>query len=265
MELNLDGKVALVTGGSRGIGRGCALAFAEAGADVAVNYHSNEDAAQEVVDRMAAMGRKGLAIRADVSQPDDVEAMVQQALTEFGRIDILLANAATSTRQPFLETDRESLHRTIGVSMYGMFYSCQAVARAMVDRGIKGSIIVIGSAHGQYPLPLAIDYNMAKAAVHQMAMTVARELTVHRIRVNLLIPGWTDTPGERKWTTEDELQEAAKHLPWGRLGTPADVGNVAVFLASDAAEYVSGSEYTVDGALGVSMPSGGSSKERARE
>lgn len=261
-KIQLEGKVALITGGSRGIGRGSALAMADAGADVVINYHSRRDAADEVVELIEAKGRRALAVQADVADRTQVEQMVQTSLDTFGKIDVLLSNAVTSTRQTFLETDLDALQRTMDVGFYGMFHVCQTVARQMVQQGNGGSIIVVGSPHALYPLKMAFDYNIAKVAVHHMAMIMANELTEHRIRVNLLVPGWIDTPGERKWVPDEELQRQGAMLPWGRLGTPQDVGNVATFLASDAAEYVSGSTYHVDGALSVSMPSGGSSRAR---
>lgn len=239
--------------------------MAEAGADIIVNYQSNRQAADEVVGLIEATGRRALAVQADVSDRGQVERMVDAALDKFGKIDVLLSNAVSSTRKTFLETDLETLERTMNVGFYGSFHVCQTVARQMVKQGNGGSIIVIGSVHAQYPLKKAFDYNVTKAALHHMAMIMANELTEDRIRVNLLVPGWIDTPGERKWVDDEELQRQGTLLPWGRLGTPGDVGNVATFLASDAAEYVSGSIYHVDGALAMSMPSGGSSKARVEE
>lgn len=262
MNIRLDGKVALITGGSRGIGRGCALKMAEAGADIIVNYRSHKEAADEVVRLVEAKGRRAIAVQADVAKPEDVDRMMEESLKEFGTIDILLSNAVTSTRKTFLETDLASLQETMNVAFYGSFHVCQQVARHRVEVGGGGSIMIIGSVHAVYPLRKAFDYNVAKAALHHMAMIMANELAPHRIRVNLLVPGWIDTPGERKWVPDDELYRQGANLPWGRLGTPEDVGNVATFLASDAADYVSGSTYYVDGALGVSMPSGGSSQVR---
>ena len=262
MQLRLDGKVALVTGGSRGIGRGCALALAGAGAKVVVNYHSNHEAAREVVAQIRDMGGEAFVWQADVADRKAVEAMIDAAWKRFGPVDTLVANAVTSTRKSFLETDLELLRRTLDVALFGYFHVCQEVARRLISARLPGSIAVIGSLHAVYPLPLAFDYNVAKAATHHMAMTMANELAPHRIRVNLVIPGWIDTPGERKWVSEEELYRQGAQLPWGRLGTPVDVGNVVLFLASDAAEYVSGAVYSVDGALGVSMASGGSSEVR---
>ena len=262
IEIRLDGKVALVTGGSRGIGRGAALALADAGADVIVNYHTRRDAADEVVKLIEAKGRRALAVQADVADRAQVEHMVETALGTFGKIDVLLSNAVSSTRKTFLETDLETLQRTMDVAFYGNFHVCQTVARQMVKQGGGGSIIIVGSVHAIYPLRKAFDYNVAKAALHHMANIMANELSAYRIRVNIVVPGWIDTPGERKWVPDDELYRQGAQLPWGRLGTPEDVARVVVFLASDAAEYVSGSTYHVDGALAVSMPAGGSSKAR---
>lgn len=264
-EIRLDGKVALVTGGSRGIGRGCALALAKAGADVIVNYLSRKDAADEVVKEIEAMGRRAIAVQADVADRAQVERMVEASLAAFGAIDVLVSNAVTSTRKTFLETDMETLQRTMDVAFYGNFHACQCVARWMAEHRRGGSIIIIGSVHAVYPLRKAFDYNVAKAAVHHMANIMANELAPYRIRVNTVIPGWIDTPGERKWVPDEELYRQGARLPWGRLGTPEDVANVVTFLASDAAEYVSGSTYHVDGALAVSMPAGGSSKAREEE
>lgn len=258
----MDGKVALITGGSRGIGRGCAIAMGRAGANVVVNYRQNKDAALEVVRTIEEAGGKAMAFQADVSDRQAVDAMVEGALKRFGPIDVLVSNAVSSTRKSFLETDVATLQRTFDVGFMGSFHVCQATASQMVSHKRQGSIIVIGSLHAKYALRNAFDYNITKAAVHHMAMTMANELVPHRIRVNLLIPGWVDTPGERQWVSEEELQAQGKQLPWGRLATPEDIANVALFLASDAAAYVSGASYLVDGALEVSMPAGGSSRAR---
>lgn len=262
MRLGLKHKTALVTGGSRGIGKGCALALAQAGANVVVNYRSDREAAEETVRLITESGASGFAYETDVSDRQQVAAMVDEAVNRFGSIDILVANAAASTRDRFLHTNIDELRRTMDVTFYGNFHPCQIVAQAMVDQAVKGSIIVIGSIHAVYPLENAFDYNVAKAALHHMTMTMANELSEHHIRVNLLVPGWIDTPGERKWTEEEVLYAQGKALPWGRLGSPKDIGKAAVYLSSEAAGYVSGSVLTVDGALGVSMPKGGSSDVR---
>lgn len=262
MEIRVDGKVALVTGASRGIGRGCALALGRAGAKVLVNYLRHREAAEEVVAAIEKEGGRAMAWQADIADRAAVEAMIQGAFEHLGPVEIVVANAVTSSRKSFLETDVASLKRTLDVALFGNFHVCQLAARRMVEAKLHGSITVIGSLHAVYPLPLAFDYNVAKAALHHMTMTMANELAHHRIRVNLVVPGWIDTPGERKWMSEEEIMRQGALLPWGRLGTPEEVGRVVLFLASDAAAYVSGSVYGVDGALSVAMPSGGSSEYR---
>ena len=244
----LAGRVALVTGASRGIGRGCALALAEDGADVVVNYLSHPDEAAEVVREIEAMGRRAVAHRADVADRAQVAAMIDETMARFGRLDVLVANAYRSIREPFLEMTPEGLEQTLAVTLLGAFHCCQLAARAMAARGEGGKIIVIGSVHAEHPFAGATAYNMAKFAVDGMAQTAALELAPRHINVNVIHPGWIDTPGERRYYTEDELREEGRKIPWGRLGTPREIGRVAAFLASDDAEYVTGSIFRVDGA-----------------
>ena len=244
----LAGKVAIVTGASRGIGRGCALALAEDGADVVVNYLSHAAEAGEVVREIEAMGRRALAHRADVADRAQVAAMVEVAISLFGQLDVMVANAYRSIRGPFLEVTPEGLGQTLDVTLLGAFHCCQLAARAMVARGRGGKIIVIGSVHAEHPFAGATAYNVAKFGVVGMALTAASELAAHHINVNVIHPGWIDTPGERQYHSEEELREEGRRIPWGRLGTPLEIGRVAAFLASDDAEYVTGAVLRVDGA-----------------
>jgi glucose 1-dehydrogenase len=244
----LPGKVALVTGASLGIGRGCALALAEDGADVVVNYLSHEKEAQAAVQEIEALGRRAVAHQADVSDRSQVERMIEATLARYGRLDILVSNAYLSIRQPFLETTPEALMRTLEVSLLGAFHCCQLAARAMVAQGRGGHIIVIGSVHAEHPFGGATAYNMAKWALDGMALTAAAELAPQHIHVNIIHPGWIDTPGERRYLSEEQLIEEGKRIPWGRLGAPREIGRVAAFLASDDAEYMTGAIVRVDGA-----------------
>lgn len=244
----LDGKVALVSGASRGIGRGCAIAMAEEGADVVVNYLAHREDADETVRRVEALGRRAIAFRADVSDRAQVDAMVAAALERLGRVDAVVANAYRSVREPFLDVTPEGLAATLSVTLFGAFHVCQAGARAMVERGIEGSVTIVGSIHGEVAFGGATSYNLAKFALTGMALTAANELARHRIRVNVINPGWIDTPGERTFATEEELRAAAEALPWRRLGRPSEIGRVAAFLASDDASFVSGSVLRADGA-----------------
>jgi glucose 1-dehydrogenase len=239
---------ALVSGSSRGIGRGCAIALAEAGFDVAVNYLSHADEAAEVVAEVERLGRRAFAWRADVSERAQVDALVAEALGRFGRLDAVVANAYRSVRQPFLDVTPEGLEQTLSVTLLGTFHICQAGARAMVERGTAGSLTVIGSIHGEAGFSNSTSYNIAKFGLTGMVLTAANELAAHDIRVNLVNPGWIDTPGERRYASEEELRAEAQKLPFRRLGQPAEIGRLVAFLASDAASFVSGAVIRADGA-----------------
>jgi glucose 1-dehydrogenase len=258
---HLQGKVALVTGSSRGIGRGIAEAFAAAGADVVVNYRSHAEEAQAVADSIAAQGRKALVWQADMADRAAVEAMFQAAVDHFGHLDIVVANAAFSIREPVIEAKWENVLRTIEVTQFGVFHTCQFAAQQMVKQGKRGNrsggkIIVISSIHEEVAFPNSAAYNMSKAAINHLVRTLAAEVAQYRINVNVINPGWIDTPGERVFATEEELQQGGQRIPWKRMGTVEDIGQAAVYLASDGADYVTGSTLRVDGGfvLGLGLP-----------
>ena len=253
----LSGKVALVTGAARGIGRGVALELAKAGADVCVNHRTPGPGAAEVVAVIQRMGRRAFSVQADVSERAAAERMVAECTARLGPIDILVANAATSVRQALLETRESDLRRAVEVSILGTFHVFQVVARQMVERGAKGSLIYISSPHAHLPFKGAIDYNTAKAGGHHLVLSAANELMWYGIRVNLIEPGWTDTPGERTWYTDETLYSEGARLPLGRLATPEDIGRAAVFLASDEAAYVAGAVLRVDGGAFIQGPAWG--------
>jgi glucose 1-dehydrogenase len=245
--VNLQNRVALITGASRGIGHGCAIEMAKCGADIIVNYRTHPDEAEEVAGIVRQLGREAITIGADVADRAAVESMVARGIDQFGKIDILVNNAAMSIRKPFLEIPVEDAARTIDVCMWGVFHCSQVVAQEMVKRGNGGKILIISSVHAFIPFGESVAYNTAKAGINNMGYTIATELAEHRINVNVIEPGWTDTPGERKFATEAELQEGGKKLPWGRLGTIEDIGKAAAFLCSDAADYITGACLRVDG------------------
>lgn len=250
--IDLTGKVVLITGASRGIGRGCAVEMARCGADVAVNYRSHDDEAEEVADEIRALGRRAATFGADVADRAAVEVMVDGTVSELGRLDIVVANAYYSKRQPFLELDLDEARRTFDVTLWGAFHVAQAGARQMVKQGDGGHILFISSVHAFIPVPGSLSYNTAKAGMNHMAATIAAELAEHRVRVNVIEPGWIDTPGERRFATDEEIREGARGLPWKRLGTPQDLGKAAVFLSSDAADYITGATLRVDGGYWLS-------------
>jgi glucose 1-dehydrogenase len=254
-----EGKVALVTGAARGIGRGIVLRLAGEGADVVVNDFTNMDDARVVADEITQMGRRVLVWQADVSDREAVAEMFAGAAEHFGHIEIVIANAAYSVREPVLEAKWEDFLRTIEVTQFGVVHTCQMAARQMVKQSNGGKIIITGSLLQEIPFPTSAAYNMSKAAVNHFARTLAAELTSHHINVNTINPGWINTPGERKFYSEAEIQEAGKAIPWGRIGTPADIAAAAAFLASDDADYITGTSLTVDGGykLGMRLPERG--------
>jgi glucose 1-dehydrogenase len=254
----LEGKVALITGANRGIGRGVATCLAEDGADVLVNYRTHQQEAQEVVEAIIGMRRRALAWQADVGDRAQVEDMVKSAVNHFGKLDIAVANAAYSVRQAVVEAKWEDVQRVVNVSQFGVFHTCQFAARQMVEQGGGGKIIVISSIHAELPVARSAAYNMAKAAVNHLVATMANELARHHINVNAINPGWIDTPGERQFATEEEIRRGALRIPWGRLGTPRDIGRTVAFLASEHADYITGSCIRVDGGFmpGLTLPDG---------
>jgi glucose 1-dehydrogenase len=250
--IDLTGKVALITGASRGIGRGCAEVMARCGADIAVNYRSHPEDADAVADTVRGHGRRAITVGADVSDRGAVDAMVETTVDQLGRVDIVVANAYYSKRQPFLELDPDEVQRTIDVTLVGAFHVAQAGARQMVEQGNGGALLFISSVMAHLTMPTSMPYNAAKAGMNRMAMVIGAGLLEHRIRANVIEPGWTDTPGERQFMSEEAIQEAAKSLPWKRLGTIEDLGNAAAFLCSDAADYINGAVLRVDGGLMLS-------------
>lgn len=250
--MNLKGRNALVTGASRGIGKGCAIEMGRAGANVAINYYSHADEAEAVAEEIRGFGGKAITLQGDVSNQQRVEEMVAETASAFGSVDLFVSNAVYSDRQLMLEADLDGFRRTIDVGMWGAFYGMRAAAIQMVKQGHGGSIVIISSPHAVIPIPTAMAYNMAKAAIDHMARTAAIELAPHRIRVNIVHPGWIDTPGERKFFTEEQLAAGGAKLPWKRLGRPDEIGKSVTFILSDDAEYMTGGTVTVDG--GVSLP-----------
>jgi glucose 1-dehydrogenase len=250
--MRFAGKNALVTGASRGIGRATALALARDGANVAINFRSHPAEAEEVKREIEKLGRKALAMQCDVADQAAVEAMVTRTASEFGSVDLFVSNAAYSDRQLMIEADMAGFRRTIDVTMWGAFHGLRATAQQMVKQGRGGSIVIVSSPHAVLAIPTAMAYNMAKAAIDHMARTAAIELVSHRIRVNIVLPGWIDTPGERKFFSEEQIAIGAKKLPWGRLGKPEEIANGVCFVLSDEAEYMTGSTFSMEG--GVSLP-----------
>lgn len=252
MSTDLTGKVAVVTGASLGIGRATAIAFGKAGASVVVNYRSHPDQAQDVVALIEEAGGRAVAHQADVSSLESVEALVQRAVSEFGKLDIAVSNAAYSDRELFYQADMEGFRRTVDVTMWGAFYLTRIATQQMIQQGDGGIITLVSSPHAFIPAPRAMAYNMSKAALEHMARTAAIEVAENDIRINMIQPGWIDTPGERKFASEDTLKKAGAKIPMGRLGNPEEIANAILFLSDPQHEYMTGATLLVDG--GISLP-----------
>ncbi len=249
--MSFEGKNALVTGSSKGIGAAIAIELARNGANVTVNCHSSKDQAEEVAKQIRELGRKALVIAADVSDQSAVEGMVSQTVEEFGSLDLFVSNAVYSDRELMLDANMDGFRRTVEVSMWGAFYGMRASAQQMVKQGTGGAITIISSPHAEIAIPTAMAYNMSKAAIDHMARTAAIELVSHNIRVNIFHPGWIDTPGERKFFTEEQIDQGAQNLPMKRMGTPEEMAKGVCFTLSDDAAYMTGSTLTMDGGVGL--------------
>jgi glucose 1-dehydrogenase len=247
---HLTGKIALVTGSSLGIGRACAIELARSGADVVVNYRSHPEAAHEVVAEIKKLGRNAIAVQADMCDANAVENLFTQAVTTFGKVDVLINNATyVAPRVPFWELPKDEFEKVWRSYTLASFILTSAVVRDMVKSKRAGKILLISSIHGSFPYPGSSAYNSSKGGAEQLFLTMAAELAPHRINVNIIQPGWTDTPGERRFTPEEVIREAAPKLPWGRLGTAEEIAKAAVFLCSDDSAYTTGAMLRVDGAL----------------
>jgi glucose 1-dehydrogenase len=197
--------------------------------------------------KITAAGGQAKAAVADVTDQQAIEELVAGAVREYGRVDIAVSNAAYSDRELFHRANMDGFRRTIDVCMWGPYYLLRAAAQAMIAAGNGGSMVCVSSPHAYKAVPGATAYNMAKAALDQLARTAACELAQHRIRVNIVHPGWTDTPGERKFFVEDELLNRGGGLPWGRLAKPEEIARGVVFLCDPASEYINGSTLSIDG------------------
>jgi glucose 1-dehydrogenase len=247
LSVKLAGKVAIVTGGARGIGGSTAVELARHGADVSICDVSPRAGAEGVIRQIGELGRKSLFFQANVGDRAAVERMIAETAERLGRLDILVNNAAKSIRKPFLELETQDVEQVWRVILWGTFHCSQFAARRMVSQGEGGSIVMISSVHAYRPFPNSTAYNGAKAAVNHMAATWAAELAQHRVRVNTIEPGWIDTPGEREYFTEEQIREEGRKLPLGRLGTPEEIARAVRFLASDDASYITGTCLRVDG------------------
>jgi glucose 1-dehydrogenase len=257
----LRGQKALVTGANSGIGKAVAVALCQAGADVVINYRSGDEQAQAVAEEATHCGcsTNGRAIihKADVSKEDEVRNMFERMFSEFGTIDIVVANAGLQKDAPFEQMTLEQWNTVIGVNLTGQFLCCREAVREFKRRGIKpdvscaaGKIICMSSVHDVIPWAGHVNYAASKGGVMLMMKSIAQEVAPYRIRVNSICPGAIRTPiNMPAWSTPEAYRELLKLIPYKRIGEPEDIARAAVWLASDESDYITGTNLYIDGGM----------------
>jgi NAD(P)-dependent dehydrogenase (short-subunit alcohol dehydrogenase family) len=250
--VGLEGKVALVTGGGRGIGRGIARSLLEAGALVEVASRTEADLA-DTVEALSPLGK--IAARAcDVSDRASVDALVHDVVGRFGALDVLVCSHGVYTPAPFVDLDDETWNETIGINLNGMFYAGRAAARVMIEQGRGGRIVNIRSINGLAAEPECAHYNASKGAAHALTRSMAFDLGVYGITVNAIAPGWVKSPLSAPFLTEEILSGKQAINPMRRVGEPEDIGAAVVWLADPGASYVNGAVIVVDGGQTAMLP-----------
>jgi glucose 1-dehydrogenase len=253
----LQGQKALVTGANSGIGKAVAISLGQAGADVAVNYVQGDDAAQEVVAAIVASGARAIAIQADVSDEAAVQSMFKRACAEFGTLDILVNNAGLQKDSPFAQMTLAQWNTVIGINLTGQFLCAREAIREFMRRGINraisvamGKIICMSSVHEVIPWAGHANYAASKGGIMMMMKSLAQEVAPLGIRVNSICPGAIRTPiNTAAWQSPEAYASLLTHIPYKRIGEPEDIGRVAVLLASDLTDYMTGASVFVDGGM----------------
>lgn len=249
MQRRLENKVALVTGASSGIGWSTAVRLGQEGAEVVVNYRSDEEGARRAVQEILKAGGRAAPVQADVSSEEDSKRIVQSTVEEFGRIDILVNNAGIEAEHPFLEMSLEDWDKVISVNLTGVFLTSREAMKVMVENG-GGVVVNMSSVHQRIPWPGFAHYAASKGGLKMLTETMALEFAKRKIRVNAVAPGAIATP-----INQDKLNDPAQRavverlIPWGRWGDPEEVAACVAFLASDEASYVTGATLYADGGM----------------
>ncbi|AZA88284.1 glucose 1-dehydrogenase [Chryseobacterium shandongense] len=259
MEISLKNQVAIVTGASSGIGTGIAKSLAAAGATVIVNHSSEHsaDEANEVLKEITDAGGTGIVYQCDVSSEEQVVGMFQEVISQFGTVDILINNAGVQKDAKFTEMTLDQWNTVININLTGQFLCAREAIKEFLRRGIDtsrsvacGKIIHISSVHEVIPWAGHANYAASKGAIRMLMQTLAQEYGADKIRVNSICPGAIQTPiNKNAWSTPEAMNSLMKLVPYNRIGKPEDIGNLAVFLASDHADYISGASIFVDGAM----------------
>jgi len=248
----LVGRKALVTGSSKGIGRGIAIRLAQEGADVVINYNSDPRGAEEALDEVQAMGRRGAIIRANLGTVSEVRDLVSQSAEALGGLDVLVNNAGIEKHAAFWDVTESDFDAVLNVNLKGVFFAIQAFVQQCRAAGRRGKIINISSVHEELAFPNFAAYCASKGGVRMLTRTLAVELGPLGITINSIAPGAIETPINTTLLNDPvKLQSLKRQIPLGRLGTPADVAGLAVYLASADSDYVTGTTYLIDGGLTV--------------
>jgi len=255
--VTLVGQPALVTGANSGIGKAVAIGLARAGADVIVNYVANPADAEDVAHEIESLGRRALAIKADVSKEDEVTAMFAQAVDHFGTLHIVVSNAGLQRDSAFIDMTLAQWNTVIDVNLTGQFLCAREAAREFIRRGVDesvsvaaGKIVCMSSVHQVIPWATHANYAASKGGINMLMRSIAQELAPHRIRVNSIAPGAIRTPiNTSAWDTPAAYSDLMTLVPYKRIGEPDDIARAAAWLASDASDYVTGATLFVDGGM----------------
>ena len=251
----LDGKVAIVTGGNTGIGKSIVLALAEAGANIVIDYIANPEATEDLEKQVAALGETAIGVEADVSKVDDLQHLVDSAVKEFGRLDVMVNNAGVETRTSVLDTTEEQYEKVLEINLKSAFFGTQIAAKQMIAQGGGGRIINITSVHEDWPMPGNTPYCLSKGGVRMLTRTAGVELGPHGITVVGVGPGAVATPINASTMSDPaKMKTLDAAIPLGRMADPAEIGSVVAFLASDGAAYMTATTVFADGGIMQSSP-----------
>jgi len=246
----LEGKIALVTGSSQGIGQGVAVRLAQEGARIIVNYHSNPEGADDTLKQIRDAGSDGVAIQADLGQTAEIDRLIQESVAQCGQIDILVNNAGLEKRAPFWEVQESDYDLVLHVNLKGVFFTTQAFVKHLLARKAPGRIINMSSVHEELPFPHFASYCASKGGLKMLCRNLAIELAPYNITVNNVAPGAIETPiNSSLLNDKTKLAALLSNIPLGRLGKPGDVSGAVAFLASEDASYITGTTLVVDGGL----------------
>lgn len=247
----LEGKVALITGSDSGIGQASAIEFARQGADVVINYLKDREGAEKTLAEVRGQGQRGLVVQADLSEEEQVEKLFSQALDEFETLDILMNNAGVdASGKEVADLPTETWDRALKVNLYGTFFCCRRFINIRKAAGGGGKIINVSSVHQDIPNAGGSDYDCSKGAIRSLTRTLALELAPHGMNVNNLCPGMVLTPFNQPAIDDPKLlEEQVQSVPMKRAAQPAEIARLALFLASKDSDYVTGSDYVMDGGL----------------